>query len=62
MELTLKNYRMALPKALLKQAEKNTVRECDETTPGNYVAYVDEGNDSFDVSNKNVFRRQNNGA
>ncbi|MFT4154313.1 MAG: hypothetical protein QM629_10910 [Parafilimonas sp.] len=50
MELTLKNYKTGLPKTLLKHAEKNIVRECDETKAGHYVAYVDEGDDSFDVS------------
>lgn len=50
MELTLKNFASALPKKLLHLAEKNVVRECDETNKGQFVAYVDEGNDSFDVS------------
>ena len=50
MKLTQKNFATTLPKELLKLAEKNTVRECDETTPGTFVAYVDQGNDSFDVS------------
>ncbi|PWK70013.1 hypothetical protein LX99_04666 [Mucilaginibacter oryzae] len=50
MELTFKNYTKELPKELLQQAEKNTVRECDENEGGQFIAYVDEGNDSFDVS------------
>lgn len=52
MHLNLKNYKAVLPAALLKQAEKNTVRECDETEKGNFIAYVDEGADSFDVALK----------
>jgi hypothetical protein len=50
MELNLKNYTTSLPKELLKLAEKNIVRECDEIEKGRYVAYVDEGEDSYDVS------------
>lgn len=50
MELTLKNYTTTLPKELLKLAAKNTVRECDETEKGHYVAYVDDGSESYDVS------------
>jgi len=50
MPLTLKNYSKELTKDLLQQAEKNQVRECDETQKGHFVAYVDEGNDTFDVS------------
>ncbi|MEJ7682788.1 MAG: hypothetical protein WKG06_33995 [Segetibacter sp.] len=50
MDLSLKNYKTTLPKELQKLAEKNKVRECDETEKGHYVAYVDEGNDTFDVS------------
>jgi flavodoxin len=50
MELSLKNYTTTLTKELLKLAEKNIVRECDEIEKGRYVAYVDEGEDSYDVS------------
>lgn len=50
MELTLKNYATTLAKELLKLAAKNTTRECDELEKGYYVAYVDEGAESFDVS------------
>jgi hypothetical protein len=50
MKLTQKNFATTLPKDLLKLAEKNTVRECDETAPCTFVAYVDQGNESFDVS------------
>ncbi|WP_259066549.1 SWIM zinc finger family protein [Mucilaginibacter sp. X4EP1] len=50
MTLTLKNYTKALTKEQLQAAEKSKVRECDETEKGIFVAYVDEGSDSFDVS------------
>jgi hypothetical protein len=50
MALTLKNYATTVPAELLQQAKKNTVRECDETEKGHFVAYVDDGGDSFDVS------------
>lgn len=50
MELTLYNYKTALPKELLSQSKKATIRECDETEKGHFVAYADEGSDSFDVS------------
>ncbi len=50
MELSLKNYKTVLPKELLKLAAKNTVRECDETEKGHYVAYVDDGGESYDIS------------
>lgn len=50
MDLTLKNFQTVLSKELLKQAEKARVRECDETEKGHYIAYVDEGPESYDVS------------
>jgi hypothetical protein len=50
MELSLKNYKTILPAELLKKAEKNKIRECDETEKGHFVAYVDENDESFDVS------------
>jgi hypothetical protein len=50
MALTLKNYRKELLKELLQLAEKNAVRECDESEAGRFIAYVDEGSNSFDVS------------
>jgi hypothetical protein len=50
MDLTIKNYQTVLSKELLKHAEKTKVRECDEIEKGRYVAYVDEGAESFDVS------------
>jgi len=38
-----------LPAALIRQAAKCSVRECDETARGRYAAYVDEGSESYDV-------------
>ncbi len=50
MIITLKDYTTVLPKELLASAEKNKVRECDETEKGHFVAYVDDGKDSYDVA------------
>ncbi len=50
MEISIANYTTALPKALLSKAAKLAVRECDETEKGHFVAYVDEGEESYDVS------------
>ena len=50
MALTLGNYATALSPDLLQSAKKNKVRECDETEKGHFVAYVDEGKESYDVS------------
>lgn len=50
MQLSATNYKEILPKELLKQAGKCTVRECDELEKGQYQAYVDDGANSFDVS------------
>lgn len=50
MELSLKNHTTILPQALLKKAGKNVVRECDEIEKGHFQAYVDEDDNSFDVS------------
>ena len=50
MTLTLKNYTKELVKELLQAAEKSSVRECDELEKGVFVAYVDEGSDTFDVT------------
>ncbi len=58
MTLTLKNYETVLPKELMKLAEKNQVRECDETEKGHFIAYIDEGNESFDVSLTILFNEE----
>jgi hypothetical protein len=50
MEISLSNYKTVLPKALLSKAEKLLVRECDEIEKGHFVAYVDEGEESYDVA------------
>lgn len=50
MPLTLTNFQTTLSPALLLKGGKCTVRECDETAKGSYVAYVDEGKESYDVS------------
>ncbi len=50
MELSLKNYKTDLPAQILKLAEKNIVRECDEIEKGSYIAFVDEGEASYDVA------------
>lgn len=34
---------------LLNKAKKHKVRECDEESPGSYLAYVDLGEDTYDV-------------
>ena len=50
MKITLKEYATVLPKELILSAGKDKVRECDETEKGHFVAYVDEGINSYDVS------------
>jgi hypothetical protein len=50
MELSLKNFRSELPAEMVRKAEKASTRECDILKKGEYVAYVDERNESFDVS------------
>lgn len=50
MEISVKNYKNILPKDILQKAEKAKVRECDELEKGNFQAYVDDGETSFDVA------------
>ncbi len=50
MEISLQNYTTTLAKTFLAKAAKLVVRECDETEKGHFVAYVDEGDESYDVS------------
>lgn len=50
MEISLQNYTTTLAKPFLAKAAKLVVRECDETEKGHFVAYVDEGEESYDVS------------
>jgi len=40
----------SLPSSVRRKAEKCIVRECDETEPGVFIAYVDVGDETFDVS------------
>jgi len=49
-EISLKNYSTILSPAALRAAEKFVVRECDEISKGKYVAYIDKGENTFDVS------------
>lgn len=49
-KISLTNLNKELPSVLIKGASKSTVRECDETSPNHFEAYVDEGDKSFDVS------------
>lgn len=50
MTITLTNYQTTLPAALFPKAGKCSVRECDETSKGFFEAYVDEGEESYDVA------------
>ena len=52
MVLTPENYTSLLSKDLIKSAQKCTVRESDEIEKGHFIAYVDESEESFDVSIK----------
>lgn len=49
LNISKENFREVLSAGLLKAAEKCTVRECDETGKGNFVAYIDQKEVSFDV-------------
>lgn len=40
---------ISIPASMLKKALQLKVRECDEESTGRFVAYVDEGESSFDV-------------
>src|SRR5690606_6691191 len=50
MEITIANLAKSLGKELIRSASKCEVRECDETERGHFIAYVDEGKDTFDVT------------
>lgn len=53
MVLSAKTYKKAISASILKQAEqllkRGALRELDEERPGRFVAYVDDGDQSFDV-------------
>jgi hypothetical protein len=46
---TLKEKLDTFSQTLIDKAKRLKVRECDEESKGSFVAYVDEGNDSYDV-------------
>ena len=48
--LTFENYKDKIATTILKKAEKLVVRDLDEENPNHFIAYVDEGDVSFDVS------------
>jgi hypothetical protein len=48
--LSLATFEKHISKETLRQASKHTVREIDETEKGQFVAYVDEGSDTYDVA------------
>lgn len=50
MGISLKNFKQNITVAILTKSKKGVVRECDETGKGNFVAFVDEDANSFDVS------------
>ncbi|RYY91163.1 MAG: hypothetical protein EOO11_23120, partial [Chitinophagaceae bacterium] len=43
-------YKKFLSARLTKEAARLSVRECDESAAGAYEGFVDDGNDTFDVS------------
>lgn len=48
--LPLSSYKEQISSSLLAKAKKFTVRECDEEEKGRFIAYVDEGDLTRDVS------------
>ena len=50
MEISLKDFKTQLSKEIVVSANKKKVRECDEVEKGKFVAYVDDGKESFDVA------------
>jgi len=52
MNLTLTNFQTVISKPQLTKASRLAVRECDEVSKGEFVAYVDEGDESYDVKLK----------
>ena len=49
-DLFLSAFSESLSAETKKKAERLNVRECDEHPKGSFVAYVDEGDQSFDVT------------
>jgi hypothetical protein len=48
--LSLKNFKKYFADDIKLWAAQCTIRECDEETKGHFVSFVDQGNQSFDVS------------
>lgn len=48
--ITKDNYRKVIPPEFIKKAAGDVVRECDEISKGHFQAYVDEKDQSHDVS------------
>ena len=55
--LSLKNFKKHFADDTKLWAAQCTIRECDEETKGNFVAFVDHGDQSFDV-NININTKQ----
>ena len=51
-KITLANYSSLFSADLQKKATATKVRECDEVEKNSFVAYVDDGTESYDVSIK----------
>ena len=49
-QITSKNFKTKLDSELIKKSQRCTVRECDEVKAGDFEAYVDELDKSYDVS------------
>lgn len=49
-EITSRNFKTKLDSELIKKSQRCTVRECDEVKAGDFEAYVDELDKSYDVS------------
>lgn len=48
--MNLKSLKKYFPKDYAIKIKKLTVRECDEEEPGFYIAYVDEGKETYDLN------------
>lgn len=48
--INLHDTGISIPASMLKKASLLKVRECDEESKGRFVAYIDEGESSFDVA------------
>ena len=48
--LNLKTFEKSLAATKLKQSSKIVIRDVDETSKNNFVAYADDKNESFDIS------------